>query len=112
MIGSVDVRMSGSSSEDSPGAPNARPASCGILYLARRGAATRRRKYMIEERQEEVKQEEPKVDKSRVFRVDVWYASGRGAFRKAYWTEERAEEAAACFREEGYDATVTMMRLK
>jgi hypothetical protein len=62
---------------------------------------------MIEERQEE-----GQVDKSKVFRVDVWYASGKGAFRKAYWTEERAEAAAACFREEGYDAAVTMMRLK
>jgi len=62
----------------------------------------------VEERQE-VKQEEPKVvDKSRVFRVDVWYASGKGAFRKAYWTEEAAESAAGCFREEGYDAAVTM----
>jgi hypothetical protein len=50
--------------------------------------------------------------RDRVFRVDVWYASGRGAFRKAYWTEEKAEEAAACFREEGYDAAVTMMRIR
>ena len=57
----------------------------------------------------EVKTETPR---DRVFRVDVWYASGRGAFRKAYWTEEAAESAAGVFREEGYDATVTMMRLK
>jgi len=49
---------------------------------------------------------------NRIFRVDVWYASGKGAFRKAYWTSERAEEAAKCFREEGYTAEVTMMERK
>jgi len=47
----------------------------------------------------------------RVFRVDVWYASGKGRFRKAYWTSEEAESAAACFREEGYIAEVTMMEI-
>jgi hypothetical protein len=51
------------------------------------------------------------MERKRVFRVDVWYASGKGAFRKAYWTSEEAESAAACFREEGYDAVVTMMEI-
>jgi len=59
---------------------------------------------------QETVQEAP--DRSRVYRVDVWYASGRGRMRRAYWSEEVAETSAACFREEGYDATVTMMRLK
>lgn len=44
------------------------------------------------------------------FRVDVWYASGKGAFRRYYPTSEAAETAAACFREEGYIAEVTDIR--
>jgi len=49
---------------------------------------------------------------TRIFRVDVWYASGKGAFRKGYWTSEAAESAAAAFREEGYVAEVTMMEAR
>ena len=74
---------------------------CAILYLGRRGAGALRRRKIVEDKKP-----------LRVFRVDVWYASGKGAFRKAYWTSERAEEAAACFREEGYEAVVTMMERK
>lgn len=46
----------------------------------------------------------------RNFRVDVWYASGKGAFRRYYETSEQAESAAGCFREEGYIAEVSDVR--
>lgn len=44
-----------------------------------------------------------------IFRVDVWYASGKGAFAFLYKTSKRAEDAAACFREEGYIARVRII---
>ena len=44
--------------------------------------------------------------KPKSFRVNVWYASGKGAWAKRYKTSEAAEAAAGCFREEGYLAVV------